>query len=78
MNMRWHTEPRAMKTAVAGAVGADGGEANLTHCPPPPPQPAPPPLGNTGLGCTQLVCFVSALMYPPHLCPSTAVRKHPP
>ena len=40
MNTRWHTELRAMKTVVAGAVGADCGEANLTHCGPPPPSRA--------------------------------------
>ena len=32
MNTRWHSELRAMKTVVAGAVGANCGEANLTHC----------------------------------------------
>ena len=30
--MIWHTELRAMKTVVAGAVEANCGEANLTHC----------------------------------------------
>ena len=35
--MSWHIELRAMKTVVAGAVGAHCGEANLTHCAPPPP-----------------------------------------
>ena len=35
MNTRWHSELRAMKTVVAGAVGANCGEANLTHCGPP-------------------------------------------
>ena len=32
--MRWHIGLRAMKTAVAGAVGVHCGEANLTHCGP--------------------------------------------
>ena len=32
--MSWHIELRAMKTVVAGAVGANCGEANLTHCGP--------------------------------------------
>ena len=35
--MSRHTELRAMKTVVAGAVGANCGEANLTDCAPPPP-----------------------------------------
>ena len=34
MNTRWRTELRAMKTVVAGAVGADCREANLTLCGP--------------------------------------------
>ena len=33
-NIVWNTELRAMKTAVAGAVGANCGEANLTYCGP--------------------------------------------
>ena len=33
-NMFWNSELRAMKTAEAGAVGADCGEANPTHCAP--------------------------------------------
>ena len=33
-NAFWHTELRAMKTAVAGVGGATCGEANLTHCGP--------------------------------------------
>ena len=64
-------EPRAMKTAVAGAVGADGGEANLTHCPPPPPPTSPSPawkhrpwVHTTGLLC---VCIdVSPPPVPKH------------
>ena len=40
--MIWHTEVRAMKTVVAGAVGANCAEANLTHCGP--SRPPPPPL----------------------------------
>ena len=48
-NMIWHTELRAMKTVVAGAVGANCGEANLTHCGPTPQ-----------FGCSQLA-FVSEL-----------------
>ena len=35
--MIWHTELGAMKTAVAGAVAANCGEANLIHCGPPQP-----------------------------------------
>ena len=34
MNAYWNAELRAMKTAVAGAVGANGGDANLTDCGP--------------------------------------------
>ena len=34
MNTKWHTELKAMKTMVAGAVGADCGEAKPTHCGP--------------------------------------------
>ena len=30
--MLWHMGLRAMKTVEAGAVGANGGEATLTHC----------------------------------------------
>ena len=31
----WNTELRAIQTVMAGAVGANGGEANVTHCAPP-------------------------------------------
>ena len=36
-NMLWQTELKAMSTALAGTIGANCGEANLTHCAPPPP-----------------------------------------
>ena len=42
-----------MKTVVAGAVGANCSEANLTHCAPPPraPQDIGPPKVRKGNGC---------------------------
>ena len=50
-SVSWHIELRALSTAVAGAVGATCGEANLTHCGlgvvPPPPLKSPPPWGGT-------------------------------
>ena len=53
--MIWRTELRAMKTVVAGAVGANCGEASLTHHGPPPYVLVLGPQGNvrcwSGLRC---------------------------